>query len=209
MILRPTLSVLLLACAALGCVGCESEPVSGSVPTGETSISDVITEPEQKNDETTGADSDRGNDRTDLMKDQPDRDAPTAYNPLTEEEQYIILEKGTERPGTGALLNNKAAGTYICRQCNAPLYTSDQKFESHCGWPSFDDEIEGAVLRRPEPSPLDSRTEIVCNNCGGHLGHVFLGEGFTDKNTRHCVNSVSMRFVPEGEELPAKIVLDR
>jgi peptide-methionine (R)-S-oxide reductase len=120
---------------------------------------------------------------------------PMAWNPLTPEETRIIVNKGTEYPGTGELLNNKEKGTYVCRRCDAPLYKSDSKFESNCGWPSFDDEIKGAVKRIADPDGM--RTEIVCANCDGHLGHVFLGEGFTAKNTRHCVNSVSMKFVPE------------
>lgn len=119
----------------------------------------------------------------------------SSYNTLTEEEKYVILQKGTEYPNTGKLLNVTDKGTYICKQCNAPLYRSEDKFDAHCGWPSFDDEIEGAVTKVPDADGM--RTEIVCSNCGGHLGHVFVGEHFTAKNTRHCVNSISMNFVPQ------------
>ena len=121
--------------------------------------------------------------------------SPMEWNKLTPEEERVIVNKGTEYPGTGDLLKNSEKGTYICKRCNAALYKSESKFDSHCGWPSFDDEIKGAVKRISDPDGM--RTEIVCANCDAHLGHVFLGEGFTNKNTRHCVNSISMLFVPD------------
>ena len=116
------------------------------------------------------------------------------WNKLTPQEENIIVKKGTEMPYTGKLLHNEAKGTYLCRRCNAPLFTSVSKFDSGTGWPSFDDEIKGAVKRIPDPDGM--RTEIECAKCGGHLGHVFLGERITPKNTRNCVNSVSIAFRP-------------
>lgn len=118
---------------------------------------------------------------------------------LSEDELRIIEFQGTEAPWTGDLLDNHETGTYVCARCQAPLYHSSAKFDSQCGWPSFDDEIEGAVERRTDAD--GRRTEILCDSCGAHLGHVFIGEGFTEKNTRHCVNSLSMDFIPDRGEV--------
>ena len=115
---------------------------------------------------------------------------------LTKEEETVIVHKGTEMPFTGKYFAFWEKGTFVCKHCGAPLYRSESKFEANCGWPSFDDALPDAVKRLPDPDGV--RTEIQCAGCGAHLGHVFAGEGFTEKNTRHCVNSISMGFVPDA-----------
>jgi methionine-R-sulfoxide reductase len=117
----------------------------------------------------------------------------SGYNTLTPEERFVIEGKGTERPFSGEYDEFYETGTYICRRCNAELYRSADKYDAHCGWPAFDQEIPGAVKRLPDAD--GQRTEIECTNCGGHLGHVFMGERHTATNTRHCVNSLSMQFI--------------
>jgi methionine-R-sulfoxide reductase len=125
------------------------------------------------------------------------------YNKLTSEQDRILNKKGTEWAFSGEYWDHFETGTYVCRQCNAPLYKSNDKFDSHCGWPSFDDEIPGAVHRSVDAD--GRRTEITCVNCGGHLGHVFLGEQLTEKDTRHCVNSASIQFISADSSLPDMI----
>jgi peptide-methionine (R)-S-oxide reductase len=125
------------------------------------------------------------------------------YNKLNSEEERVIVDKATEYPFTGEYDNFYKDGTYICRRCNMPLFSSKSKFKSGCGWPSFDEYYPNAIRLVPDPDGI--RTEIECANCSGHLGHEFLGEGLTDKNRRECVNSLSIRFIPKDKELPKKI----
>lgn len=117
------------------------------------------------------------------------------YNTLTPEEKEVLINKKTEAPFTGEYDNFFQDGVYVCRQCNTPLYRSESKFDAHCGWPSFDLAINGNVKRIPDSDGV--RTEVICNHCGGHLGHIFEGEGFTPQNTRYCINSMSLKFIPK------------
>ena len=121
------------------------------------------------------------------------------FKNLTSKERKIIVNKGTERPYTGKYNNHYKKGTYLCKACSNPLFKSNTKFDSKCGWPSFDKEIEGSVIKIPDYSLGMKRTEIVCSKCKGHLGHVFYGERFTKENTRHCVNSISLNFIEDSD----------
>ena len=128
-------------------------------------------------------------------------------NKLTPQEEYVMLHKGTEAPFSGEYDDFYEDGTFVCRRCNAPLFSAKSKFDAGCGWPAFDENYPDAVKRLPDPD--GSRTEIECANCGGHLGHVFMGERLTARNTRHCVNSLSIRFIPKDHALPEVLHLDK
>ncbi len=172
---------------------------SKSTPTGKGDAS------AKENDENQNSKDDAANSSTKNKKSTPlskSKKMSDPFNKLTAEEAWVILEKGTEAEDKG-YTHSKVTGTYICKRCNAPLYNSTDKFESHCGWPSFDAEIKGSVKREIDRD--GKRIEIMCQNCGGHLGHVFEGERFTAKNTRHCVNSISMKLIPKGKDLPEVI----
>ena len=121
------------------------------------------------------------------------------FKNLTSKERKIIVDRGTERPYTGKYNNHYKKGTYVCKACSNPLFKSNTKFDSKCGWPSFDKEIEGSVIKIPDYSVGMKRSEIVCSKCNGHLGHVFYGERFTKENTRHCVNSISLNFIEDSD----------
>ncbi|MFM9117522.1 MAG: methionine-R-sulfoxide reductase [Planctomycetota bacterium] len=192
------LLVAVTGCLLVAVIGCQPQPpMIETAPQALPAKSSADTEEQSMN---APAAPDDDSQLTAAGESAAETKPQTEYNSLTPQEARVILHKGTERAFTGEYTKLHDPGTFVCRRCNAPLYRSDDKFDSHCGWPSFDAEIAGAVKQLPDED--GQRTEIICNNCDGHLGHVFFGEGFTKKNTRHCVNSVSMRFYAKGKPLP-------
>jgi len=184
-----------LSCSVFtGCGSADSTLISETSLTSSTSGQQDVNQDKSQTNEDKKKSASKKDDR---KMTQP------KYNTLTRLERDVLEKKGTERAFAGAYTDTKTAGTYICRRCNAALYDSKSKFHSDCGWPSFDDEIKGGVDRLPDADGY--RIEIVCHNCEGHLGHVFLGERFTEKNTRHCVNSVSMKLIQAGRTMPEVI----
>lgn len=195
----------LLSMALFSCCGAD-QPVAGE---NQDVTKQVGSEPNGTEQQSTEPEGGAASGTAPLGTETAKPEAPQAmtYNKLNDKEAYVIQQKGTEQPGIGEYTDHEGDGTYICRQCNQELYKSTDKFHSGCGWPSFDDEIKGAVERHEDNSHLMQRIEIVCSNCKGHLGHVFHGERMTEKNTRHCVNSISMRFIKKGDDIPKTIVL--
>lgn len=193
----PMLAIVCLCGLTVGCQDPIEEP-----PRATASSVDAATAAPADATDTAAADD---SDSPETSASKKEFIMATSYNPLSAEERAVLLGKGTQRAGTGEYDDTMDPGIYLCRQCNARLYRSDHKFDGHCGWPAFDDEIEGAVTRIPDADGY--RTEIVCSNCEGHLGHVFEGERKTAKNIRHCVNSISMTFIPDGQEIPPVIIL--
>ncbi|TWU44621.1 Peptide methionine sulfoxide reductase MsrB [Rubripirellula tenax] len=194
----------------VGAVGCDQSATAVAAPTEESDVTpstntkaETDTSPSESSATPSSQPSGKVSKKVENKKTLPF--VFGSYNPLNDLEAHVLLNKGTEAPGDGGYTLTKDPGIYLCRQCNARLYHAQDKFVSHCGWPSFDDEIEGAVARHTDAD--GRRVEITCANCDGHLGHVFEGERMTEKNTRHCVNSISMRFYPEGSELPPVIKL--
>tara|TARA_R110002072_G_scaffold87129_7_gene196730 strand:+ start:44896 stop:45522 length:627 start_codon:yes stop_codon:yes gene_type:complete len=202
------LTLPLIAAFAFSCCGHEvaQQPIpsgDGGVAVSQSAGDAAVTQPA-----TPSTEQDASAEPKLPATETPNQKLAMSYNKLTEEEAYVIQQKGTEPRGVGEYTDTEADGLYICRQCNAELYRSKDKFHSNCGWPSFDDEIDGAVERHEDNSiALMPRVEIVCSNCKGHLGHVFAGERYTEKNTRHCVNSISMKFVPAGETPPPMLIV--
>ncbi len=180
--------------------GCESKPATMSSNPVDNTEYNAVKNDSTKTSKVNSEDEAPAKDQVPMVSKSTSLKQSSKFNALNKQEEYVILHKGTERAWTGEYTDWKQKGTFICRRCNAPLYKTDSKFDSHCGWPSFDDQIGDSVERHVDADGV--RIEITCKNCGGHLGHVFEGEGFTAKDTRHCVNSISIKFIAEEDKLP-------